>query len=331
MSKLTQLASKMTLGKDLGPERDYSERGRIRKSFSVFGSNLRRMLAINLLLDLFALPFIVMFIILMPMYEQSQIAGLSFSGFLGIGYGLADDTVAGINIIYGIRSDFFLYFFTPSLMIFSIGLSGAYHCIRNLYWGVDVKIIKHFLRGIKLHWWKFLIAFTFLGLAGTNAACATIELMRLMGTVGSAGAGIWVWCILSLLLVLLTMLFLAVYIPMSISYKFKYGETIKNSVLATMIMIFFDVVLTILLVAPWFLMMVNILKYIFYFFMITIGAGLYITFNVGFGNFCNDLLINAMYEYEQEQIAKEALAQKKQQLKAASKAQRVNPKKGKKR
>lgn len=333
MSKLTKLAAKMTLGKDLGPERDYNERGRIRKAFSVFGSNLKNMLVLNLFLDIFALPFIIMFVFLMSQYEQNQIAaaGYSFSGFLGIGYGLVDDTVAGINMIYGIRSDFFLYFFTPSMMIFSIGLAGAYHCIRNYYWGVEVKIIKHFFRGIKLHWWKFLITFTFLGLAGTNAACATIELMRLMATTGSAGAGIWIWSIGSLLFCVLSMLFCSVFLPMSISFRFNYGQYIKNSIIAALIMFLPNVILTVFLVAPMLLIMVNIVKYIVYIVMITVGASLYIVLNVAFGNFCNDLLINAMYEYEQEQTAKAAQLQRKQQLKEAAKAQRANPKKGKRR
>lgn len=332
MSKLTKLAAKMTLGKDLGPERDYNERGRVRKAFAVFGSKLKNMLAINLMLDVFALPLIIMFVFLMGRYEQNQIAeaGYSFSGFLGIGYGLVDDTVAGINMIYGIRSDFFLYFFTPGMMILSIGLAGAYHCVRNYYWGVEVKVLKHFFRGIKLHWWKFLITFTFLGLVGTNAACSTIELMRLMGTAGSASAGIWIWCIGSLLFTLLSMLFVSVFLPMSISFRFNYGQYIKNSIIAALIMFLANLILTVFMVAPMFLMMVNIVRYLVYIVMITIGGSLYITLNVAFGNFCNDILINGMYEYEQEQAAKAAQMQRKQQLREAAKAQRVNPKKGKK-
>ena len=332
MSKLTKLAAKMTLGKDLGPERDYNERGRVRKALSTFGSNLKNMLAINLMLDIFALPFIIMFVFLMGSYEQSQIAeaGYSFSGFLGIGYGLVDDTVAGINLIYGIRSDFFLYFFTPSMMIFSIGLAGAYHCVRNYYWGVQVKILKHFFRGIKLHWWKFLITFTYLGLVGTSAACGTIELMRLFSTTGGAPAGIWVWSIGSLLLALLSMLFTAVYLPTSVTFNFSYGDVIKNSCISAIIMFLPNLILTVLMVAPMLLIMVNIVKYIVYIVMITVGAGLYITLNIAFGGFCNDLLVNQMYEYEQEQSAKEALAQKKLQNKEAAKSKRVNPRKGKK-
>lgn len=333
MSKLTKLAAKMTLGKDLGPERDYNERGRVRKAFSTFGSNLKSMLAVNLMLDVFALPLIVMFVFLMSSYEQSRIAeaGYSFSGFLGIGYGLVDDTVAGINMIYGIRSDFFLYFFTPGLMIFSIGLSGAYHCIRNYYWGVDVKILKHFFRGIKLHWWKFLIAFTYLGLVGTSAACGTIELMRLFSTTGGAPAGIWVWSIGSLLLALLSMLFMAVYLPTSVSFNFKYGDIIKNSCISAIVMFLPNLILTVLMIAPMLLIMAGFVKYIVYIAMITVGAGLYITLNVAFGGFCNDLLVNQMYEYEQEQAVKEAQLQKKIQTKEAAKTKRANPKKGKKR
>ena len=138
MSKLTKLAAKMTLGKDLGPERDYNERGRVRKAFAVFGSKLKNMLAINLMLDVFALPLIIMFVFLMGRYEQNQIAeaGYSFSGFLGIGYGLVDDTVAGINMIYGIRSDFFLYFFTPSTAaVFAVRSSQRSRCANSGFCG----------------------------------------------------------------------------------------------------------------------------------------------------------------------------------------------------
>ena len=119
MSKITQLASKLTVVKDLGPERDYTERGRFRKVISTMSEHKLGMLAVNLVTALFAAPLVVMFIVLMGMYETSQIAeaGFNFSGFIGIGYGLTDDTVAGINMIYGIRQDFFLYFFTPCMMI----------------------------------------------------------------------------------------------------------------------------------------------------------------------------------------------------------------------
>lgn len=334
MAKITSLAKHLTLQKDLGPERDYTERGRLRKVFSTFGANMKNMFVINLFLDIFALPFIVIFIFLMAQYEQSQLtaAGFSFSGFLGIGYGLTDDTVAGINLIYGIRQKCFLYFFTPSLMIFSIGAAGAYHCIRNAYWGVEVKVVKHFFRGIKLHWWKFLIAFTFMGLVGTNAAWSTIELIRLMSTTGSASAGIWVWSIASLLFALLTMLYMGTYLPMAVCFKFKYKDNIKNALINTLIMFVLGLIVTLMLIAPMFLMLAGFLKYILYLFMITMGACLYIMINIGFGNFGNDMLINAMYVYEQEQAAKLAADEKKRQTRENKNRQPSQKgKKGKKR
>lgn len=314
MSKITSLAKHLTLQKDLGPQRDYNERGRLRKTFSTFGSNLRNMVAINFLVDIFALPLIIMFVILMGQYEQTQLAeaGYSFSGFLGIGYGLTDDTIAGITLIYGIRQKFFLYFLTPSLMILSIGLAGAYHCIRNYYWGVEVKILKHFFRGIKLHWWKFLLSFTVLGVLATNAAYATIELIKIMSTVGSASAGIWIWSILSLLVGLLTLIYFASALPMFVCFKFKLKDYIKNSCISALIFFILGLVITVIVIAPTFLVMAGeIFKIIFYLFMITLGGSLYMMVNIGFGNFSGDLLINALYEYEQEQANKAQLEDKK--------------------
>lgn len=302
MSRIVALAERLTVAKDLGPERDYTEKGRIRKVFSTMSEHKLGMLAVNLVTALFAAPLIVMFFVLMTMYEDLSIAeaGFNFSGFIGIGYGLTDDTVAGINMIYGIRQDFFLYFFTPSMMILSIGVAGAYHCIRNWLWGVEVKP-KHWFRGVKLHWWKFLSAFTFMGLVGTNAAYSTIELMRLMSTVGSAHAGIWIWCITALLLAVLTILFVSMWLPLSVMFKVGYGDSIKNAVLCILITGIVNVVVAVVLIAPLFLSMVNIINYIIYVAMLFYGGSFYITCNLSFGMFAGDMTLNTLYEYEQKQ------------------------------
>ncbi len=300
MSKIVQLANKLTVVKDLGPERDYTERGRLRKVFSTMSEHKLGMLLVNLVTALFAAPLIVMFLVLMGMYESSQIAGLNFSGFIGIGYGLTDDTVSGINIIYDIRQDFFLYFFTPCLMILSIGLAGAYHCIRNWMWGVEVKP-KHYFRGIKLHWWKFLSAFTFMGLVGVNAAWSTIELMRLTSTVGSAGAGIWVWCISALLIALLTVLFMGVWLPMSVMFKTGYGASIKNAVICFLIFALNIIIATVLMALPLCLIAVDILNYLIYAMMLFYGGAFMMTCNVSLGMWVGDMSLNTLYEYERKQ------------------------------
>lgn len=302
MSRIAQLANRLTVVKDLGPERDYTERGRFRKVISTMSEHKLGMLAVNLATAIFAAPLIVMFFVLMGMYESSQIAeaGLNFSGFIGIGYGLTDDTVAGINIIYGIRQDFFLYFFTPGMMILSIGCAGAYHCIRNWLWGVEVKP-KHYFRGIKLHWWKFLSAFTFMGLVGTNAAWSTIELLRLTSTVGSAGAGIWVWSISALLIALLTVLFMGVWLPMSVLFKTGYIDGVKNAILCFFIFALNVLVATVLMVAPMLLIMVDILNYVVYVAMLFYGGSFYIACNVSLGMWIGDMSLNTLYEYERKQ------------------------------
>lgn len=302
MSRITKLAQQLTVVKDLGPERDYTERGRFRKVISTMSAHKLGMLSVNLATALFAAPLIVMFFILMTMYETSSIAeaGLNFSGFIGIGYGLVDNTVEGINIIYGIRQDFFLYFFTPGMMILSIGCAGAYHCIRNWMWGLDVKP-KHYFRGIKLHWWKFLIAFTFMGLVGTNAAYSTIELMRLMSTVGSASAGMWIWCITALLIGLLTVLFMGIWLPMSVMFKTSYRDGIKNAILCFLIFAIQSVLVTALMIAPLFLTMINIINYLIYVMMLFYGGSFYMACNISFGMFIGDMTLNSLYEYEQKQ------------------------------
>ena len=74
MSRIVALAERLTVAKDLGPERDYTEKGRIRKVFSTMSEHKLGMLAVNLVTALFAAPLIVMFFVLMTMYEDLSIA-----------------------------------------------------------------------------------------------------------------------------------------------------------------------------------------------------------------------------------------------------------------
>ena len=167
-------------------------------------------------------------------------------------------------------------------------------------WGVEVKP-KHYFRGIKLHWWKFLTAFTFMGLVGTNAAWSTIELIRLTSTTGSASAGIWIWSITALLIALLTALFVGVWLPMSVMYRTGYGVSIKNAVLCFLIFAFNVIFVTILMAAPFALLAVDVLNYIIYVMMLFYGGSFLMTCNVSMGMWIGDMSLNTLYEYEQKQ------------------------------
>ena len=57
MSRIVALAERLTVAKDLGPERDYTEKGRIRKVFSTMSEHKLGMLAVNLVTALFAAPW----------------------------------------------------------------------------------------------------------------------------------------------------------------------------------------------------------------------------------------------------------------------------------
>lgn len=321
MAKLTQLlAPHLTLKEDLAPKSETAHGGRLRRMNSVIKENTGRVFSLNILAILFLMPLIGILIIWMPMAEDKLVASMNFSAGLGIGYGAVDQTLEGIAAIYNLRQLYILCSLAPGLAIFGVGVAGAMQVIRNLMWGVEIKsfkdMLKHFGRGIARHWYKCVPLFLIGGLIGTSGAYALIEVLKRIALYGSAGAGYWVWTVISFIVLFLFITFLIYCLPMSVCYKFKAKDLIKNSMILDIVLILPGVVVSAFLCGiPLIMLAGNIVRYIIYGFYLLIGTSLWLLIITAYGQYACEGFINRLYEFNEEQENKKSEQERKMQQK----------------
>ncbi len=321
MAKLTQLlAPHLTLKEDLAPKSETAHGGRLRRMNSVIKENTGRVFSLNILAILFLMPLIGILIIWMPMAEDKLVASMNFSAGLGIGYGAVDQTLEGIAAIYNLRQLYILCSLAPGLAIFGVGVAGAMQVIRNLMWGVEIKsfkdMLKHFGRGIARHWYKCVPLFLIGGLIGTSGAYALIEVLKRIALYGSAGAGYWVWTVISFIVLFLFITFLIYCLPMSVCYKFKAKDLIKNSLILDTVLILPGVVVSAFLCGiPLIMLAGNIVRYIIYGFYLLIGTSLWLLIITAYGQYACEGFINRLYEFNEEQENKKSEQERKMQQK----------------
>lgn len=324
MSKLTQLlASKIVLQRDLAPKSESAHGARAARMREVLGGNTAKMFTLNIFTVLFALPMICVLIIWLPIEESNAVANLNFSANLGIGYGAVDQTLEGIAAIYNLRQLFILCTLTPGFMIMSIGISGAMHVLRNYMWGVDVKLLRHFGRGIAKHWYKFLPVFTVGGLLATSAGYSLIEVLKQNALYGAAGAGYYVWTVFSFIFCFFFAMFLFMYMPMCVAYRFKSKDLLKNCFTMGLIVFVTTLLLVILLGGiPLIAIANDIVMYLIYGFFLLFGFSLYLLIITAYGQYACENLIEAQLDVKEEMEAKKA----EQERKAAVRQQAKQPK-----
>lgn len=328
MAKITQnLLSKITLQRDLAPKSDDAHGARSARMREVLSGNTAKMFTLNILTVLFALPLICVLIIWLPIEEGRAVEGMNFSANLGIGYGAVDETIEGIRAIYNLRQLFILCSLTPGFMLMSIGVAGAMHVLRNYMWGVEVKLLRHFGRGIAMHWYKFLPVFTVGGLLSTSAGYSLIEVLKREAVYGSAGAGYYVWTVFSFLALFFFAMFLFIYLPMAVAYRFKAKDLLKNTFVMGLIVFVTTLILVIILGGiPLIAIASDIVMYLIYGFFLLFGFTLYLLIITAYGQYACENLIEAQLDMKEEQEAKKA----EQERKAAAKQQSKQPAQGKK-
>ena len=328
MAKITQnLLSKITLQRDLAPKSEDAHGARSARMREVLSGNTAKMFTLNILTVLFALPLICVLIIWLPIEEGRAVEGMNFSANLGIGYGAVDETIEGIRAIYDLRQLFILCSLTPGFMLMSIGVAGAMHVLRNYMCGVEVKLLRHFGRGIAMHWYKFLPVFTVGGLLSTSAGYSLIEVLKREAVYGSAGAGYYVWTVFSFLALFFFAMFLFIYLPMAVAYRFKAKDLLKNTFVMGLIVFLTTLILVIILGGiPLIAIASDIVMYLIYGFFLLFGFTLYLLIITAYGQYACENLIEAQLDMKEEQEAKKA----EQERKAAAKQQSKQPVQGKK-
>ncbi|MDE5549552.1 MAG: hypothetical protein K2J13_04810, partial [Clostridia bacterium] len=178
MSETNKLVDNLVIARDLSPEgREILYKGRIREAIRAISANMSKMVLLNLIMLVACIPLIVMVVYYQKTQEASILSGMNFSTGIGIGFGVQDDTISAISQIYDLRLKVYGLTIFPTCLLFGVFASGLYYCCRNMLWNTNVKIHKHFFRGIKAHWYKFLMSFAWLGALATGFACGLIMIL----------------------------------------------------------------------------------------------------------------------------------------------------------
>lgn len=318
---LNNLAGKLVLQRDLSPEgREINYKGRIREAMSVVSQNMTKLVLLNIFMIIACIPLIVLFGYYMQVQESSILSGFNFSSGIGIGYGIADNTMEATEAIYNFRLKLFGISLLPCFLLVGIFASGVYYCCRNMLWGAQVKILKHFFRGIKMHWYKFLLSFAWLGILATGFTCTLIMILKDTALYGGANAGWWVLIVFIGIVALLSAMYMLVGQGMYVCYRYKMKDYVKNTCILTMIMIVPTLFVTAVFagfVALSFVSMIGLFLLIYF---ALLGISVYVVLNISFSQYVCDNMIGYLYQEdvkakkrEQERLAKERNQAKKKQ------------------
>ncbi|MDE6758075.1 MAG: hypothetical protein K2J89_02195 [Clostridia bacterium] len=335
MSVTNKLAANLVLTRDLSPEgRTILYKGRIRQAMQTISVNMTKLVLLNLIMVVACVPLIVMIMYYQNMQEAAILSGMNFSTGIGIGFGVQDDTVSALSQIYDVRLKVYGISIFPTCLLFGLFASGLYYCCRNMLWGANVKIFKHFLRGIKSHWYKFVLSFAWLGALATGFACSLIMILKETAVNGQANAGWWVLVVFIGIIALASAMYMLVGNGMYVCYRYKMKEYIKNTSSLVLMMIGPTLTVTLFFSGVMALFFVNLIGLFLLVFMALIGFSAFAVFSLAFSQYACDNTIGYMYEEqlkikrkEQEKQAKaKNQAKKKQQM-----AQNGSSKKKKKR
>lgn len=320
MSAINSLVGKLIIKRDLSPEGRVTDyKGRIRQVIAAISANLTKLVLLNLIMVLACAPLIAAYFF-MKSQESAVLAGLNFSTGIGVGFGVSDDTSIAVEKIYDIRLMGYGLSILPTCLLVGLFASGLYHCCRNMLWNTKINLFKHFFRGIKAHWYKFMLSFAWLGVLATGFACSLILILKETAFGGSANAGWWALAIFIGILALLSAVYMIIGQGMYVCYKYKMKEYIANTVCLALLMILPSLFVVILFAGVMALSFVNVVGMLILVFMVLIGFSAFAMFNVAFSQYVTDNMIAFSYEEqqkakvkEQEKIAKQKNKEKKRQ------------------
>ncbi|MDE6189939.1 MAG: hypothetical protein K2G37_06665 [Clostridia bacterium] len=328
MGATNKLAENLVLKRDLSPEgRVILYKGRIREAMRVISVNMTKLVLLNIIMLIACIPLIVMVLYYQRTEENAILSGLNFSTGIGIGFGVQDDTALAISQIYDVRMKVYGLTLFPTCLLFGLFASGLYYCCRNMLWGAKIKIRKHFFRGIKAHWYKYVISFAWLGVLATGFACSLIAILKENALYGSANAGWWVLIVATGILALASAIYMIIGNGMYVLYKFKMNEYIKNTCSLALIMFRPAIILVVFFSGVMALFFVNLISVFLMIVMIMIGFSAFAVFSLAFSQYVCDNTIGYLYEEDLKVKRKEQEKQARAKNQAKKKQQAYNKKK----
>lgn len=326
LSFSSNLLTKLHLEDDLSINREPIDRGMFSYWWTTLRGNMTSMFTQNLMFLLFILPLFILLKFLMPTLEQKFILenAFNFVGDLGLGFtGATNHTYLATKGIYMFRILFSLLII-PCFTLAGLAASGLFYSMRNLVWGAKVKVRVHFFRGIKKYWWKFMLAFTLIGVVAYGVIGSIYGYLYL--SAGGEVAPWWIWPIMifACLLALVTILYMLVYLPTVTMYRMKHTEIMHNSAILSFVCAIPAIILAVLLAAPLLMALSPIAEVILLVFLGLYGFSFYALAIQCFGQYTADNFTAVLYE---QKIMNEERERRRQNR--GSKKKNNNNKKGK--
>lgn len=217
--------------------------------WDILKTQFSNLFKINLLAILLAIPFLAIAFLFIPIMQEFVGSSFDFTGNIGIGY---PGSVSRVDIAEAIvlQSTLPLYLFLiPVIALLGIPVSGVMYCMRNLVWGENITVRIDFWKGIKLGWKQYLVMFTFIGIlaSGFLVSLAIYNLQTKLGPVDFWGVLAFVFSIVGIF----CLGGICVHIlPMAAMYKMPLIKLIKNSMLLSIALFPYTILMIAITAAP---------------------------------------------------------------------------------
>ncbi len=180
---------------------------------------------------------------------------LPYSAHLGIGYAPYPGVVqAGMAYSIGLSNSMFILMI-PACVFAGIVFSGVFYIMRNLVWGEGVFIAPDFWKGLKDN----IVHFMLIGLLEALVLWVTVYtsgLARLASAMGEGNFWMSMSTVSSMLVAVLFSMMCLYMMTLTVTYKLKFFQLLKNAFLLSLGMIFQNVFFAVLCFAPLILMFI---------------------------------------------------------------------------
>lgn len=203
--------------------------------WDIFRNNFGKLIGINLLMLLFALP-VIFIIFLRYMQVQYYALLMPFSQNIGLGYPAFPLYSGLVEEIYFIANRGTLIFLPIAGIVASVGISGGMYVMRNLVWSEGVFVGSDFWTGVKKNFVVVMLSTLFYTIVLTICLLMTSYVDWLVATNGSH----WLLTVSNVLTYIMMVFVSIMYLymlSMGVTYKLKFGQLIRNSILMTIALI----------------------------------------------------------------------------------------------
>lgn len=226
-----QRFSKLTLAPEQRdePSKGAYPAGPFKQVFDVFRAEMNALMRVNMWFMLFLLPLLIV-LFWYSRYEMLLTsAQFNFTGNIGVGYpGGGNDAVEGLVAVYTTLYKV-IAIALPCVLVMSLGLAGAYNCLKKYMWGESVKsVTRVFFKGIKNYWYKFLAVGAVLTAMLAAGGYSVLNIL-IKTTLNQATAWDWIAVSAAGLFVLGLGGVTIILMPHIVSHNLPFSKQIKNS------------------------------------------------------------------------------------------------------